>query len=181
MTAFRFSAGLSPLLILLLVSCASPYRVLHGDRATAVLPASAEELAAEGFGAAVLRDRDTRRLLLAVLNPPADSARSGAIEWKVREGSIRRRGLAQSWNLVLLDRPGGEKGPGLTPELAAEILASQLYPSLVYGREGELRAVVYQSGGVRSRPRFLSDGSLLLEFGRRSIERSEIKYSFELF
>lgn len=171
----RFATGLVPAFFALVSSCASPLTVIDGDSARAELP-GAGELADSGFTAAVLRERDTRRPVLVVLNP-----RGGPAEWKVREKGIRRRALAHSWNMILLDRPGGDEGEKITEEMAGEIVRARLTPALIRGPEGELRAVVYRAGGVRPRPALRPDGSLLIEFGRRTIERSEMKYSFEMF
>jgi len=177
----RFELALPALAALLLLSsCAAPVVVIEGEQALSFLLPDNALLLERPFTAAELRDRDSKRLLLVILNPLDEKGEGGAIEWKVWEKGIRRKPLSQSWNLLLLDRPGGGRGGDLTPELAAEINSSHLFPSLVRDRKGNLRAVVYKVGGIRVRPSFRPDGSLLLEFGRRETERSEVKYSFQL-
>lgn len=167
-------------LALLSFSCARSTVLLRNKEAREYLTEENLLLPPGNFTFEEIRDRQGGKLLVAIFNRDEGSETGGNFRWIVKDKNIRAKCLPETWNVVLLDTEDGGRGEKPLKEKLEEIGASKLRPVIILDAEERIRAVIYKPRSLGIKAFARPQGALRLELGRRTRERGNIIYSFEL-
>jgi hypothetical protein len=162
---------------ILFLSCARSTVMLRGDDAEEYL-AENDHLIAPGyytFGA--VRNRQSNILMVAVFNRDHGEEDDGNFKFLKREKSMGYRHSSNSYNVILLNSPDGERGSEPTSEDLEEIRNSNLLPVIVLNSEGEEEAAVYRPAGERVTASEKDGNNIRIEIGQRTVAQGDIAYS----
>jgi hypothetical protein len=172
-----------PLLLLysfLSLSCARSTSLVRGDEAEALIKNQGPVAAPEKFTYAEIRDRREGKLVLALFNRDEGGEAGGNFRWIKKERNVTGKPLTETYNIVLLDSPGGERGDHPPEEKIKEVMESKLLPVVILDGRGDFRAIVYKWGSVNLKAFLRPEGTIRLEVGRRTRDRGNIDYSFQI-
>jgi len=161
-------------------SCARSATLLQGGNAERVLENEVSLFVPGNFTYEEMRDCRRGKLTLAVFNRDEGEERGGNFQWIVLNKNRGDRYVSESWNVILLDSAAGERGKNAPPDKLEEIENSQLSPVLIMDDEKEVRAVIYKPASLGVNAFIRADGTIRLELGRRTVERGNILYTFEI-
>ena len=162
------------------LSCSRSAVLLRGGEAEQILEKKPSILESGSFTYEEIVDCRRGRLMLAIFNRDEGGEEGGNFQWVVLDKNRGGRYSSETWNVILLDTARGERGKGPTPDKLEEIKDSHLEPVVVLDGEEKIRAVVYKPASLDLNAYARGDGAIRLELGRRTVERGNILYTFEL-
>ena len=172
--------GFLIVLVFFSLSCARSTTLLRGDEARRYLATEDRLLAPGGYTALEITDHRVGNLAVAIFNRDRDGENDGNFQWLKREKIMGYQYLPETYNILLLNTPAGERGDAPTEELLERIAEAELIPVVIFNRAGEEEAVVYKRGALALEPFLRPDGTLRLELGRRTSGSGNMDYTFQL-